>query len=208
MKFEKKFEISKEELEEYIKNLPMTKIGEIYGVSSGAIKKRAIKLNIDYKKISKYVHKNKSNTPPYNKKEWGNCKQCGKQLTFYKKIYCSVKCQFDYKHEQKIKKWKEDKEGKIEGCRGDYQISGYLKTYLFNKYNNKCSICSWDKENPYTKKIPLEVEHIDGNSSNNKEENLLLLCPNCHSLTSTYKGANKGNGRYKRRERYKLGQSS
>lgn len=30
---------------------------------------------------------------------------------------------------------------------------------------------------------------------NNKEENLLLLCPNCHSLTSTYKGANKGNGR-------------
>ena len=22
-----------------------------------------------------------------------------------------------------------------------------------------------------------------------------LLCPNCHSLTSTYKGANKGNGR-------------
>ena len=39
-------------------------------------------------------------------------------------------------------------------------------------------------------------QHIDGNSKNNKEENLTLLCPNCHSLTKTYKGANRGNGRY------------
>ena len=38
---------------------------------------------------------------------------------------------------------------------------------------------------------------------NNKEENLTLLCPNCHSLTPTAKGANKGNGRYYRRLRYK-----
>ena len=29
----------------------------------------------------------------------------------------------------------------------------------------------------------------------NKEENLTLLCPNCHSLTPTYRGANKGNGK-------------
>jgi predicted HNH restriction endonuclease len=57
--------------------------------------------------------------------------------------------------------------------------------------------------NPYSKKIPLEVEHIDGNYMNSKEENLTLLCPNCHSLTSTAKGANRGNGRYLRRLRYK-----
>ena len=34
-----------------------------------------------------------------------------------------------------------------------------------------------------------------GNFENNSETNLTLLCPNCHSLTPTYKGANKGNGR-------------
>ena len=56
--------------------------------------------------------------------------------------------------------------------------------------------------NLFTKKIPLEVEHIDGNSQNNKEENLTLLCPSCHSLTKTYKGANKGKGRKHRRSRY------
>ena len=43
--------------------------------------------------------------------------------------------------------------------------------------------------------IPLEIEHIDGNALNNKEENLILLCPNCHSLTKTYRGANRGNGK-------------
>jgi predicted HNH restriction endonuclease len=46
----------------------------------------------------------------------------------------------------------------------------------------------------------LEIEHIDGNFENNAEENLELLCPNCHSLTSTYKGANKGSGRKERKK--------
>ena len=66
---------------------------------------------------------------------------------------------------------------------------------LIEKYNNKCSICGWCEENTYTKSIPLEVEHIDGNPYNNSPENVTLICPNCHSLTKTYKGANKGNGR-------------
>ena len=48
---------------------------------------------------------------------------------------------------------------------------------------------------------------VDGNYTNNKEENLTLLCPNCHSLTKTYKGANKGNGRHNRMKRYYDGKS-
>ena len=55
--------------------------------------------------------------------------------------------------------------------------------------------------NPYTGKIPLEVDHIDGDYTNNNENNLTLLCPNCHSLTPTYKGANSGRGR-KTRHKY------
>ena len=43
-------------------------------------------------------------------------------------------------------------------------------------------------------------EHIDGNYMNNKEENLILLCPNCHSLTQTYKGANRNHGRQGRKK--------
>ena len=52
--------------------------------------------------------------------------------------------------------------------------------------------CGWSKVNPFTKKIPIELEHIDGNSENNSLDNLKLLCPACHSLTATYKGANMG----------------
>ena len=57
------------------------------------------------------------------------------------------------------------------------------------------------------KSIVLELEHIDGNSDNNTEENLTILCPNCHSQTLTYKNRNKGNGRHNRRMRYHEGKS-
>ena len=63
------------------------------------------------------------------------------------------------------------------------------------KYDNKCSECGWGEINQHTGTIPLELEHIDGNPYNNSPDNVTLLCPNCHSLTSTYKGANKGHGR-------------
>ncbi len=82
--------------------------------------------------------------------------------------------------------------------RGEYQLSSYIKKYIFDKYHNSCARCGWCEVNPYTHNVPLEVEHIDGNYKNNREENLILLCPNCHSLTSTYKGANLNNGRTSR----------
>jgi 5-methylcytosine-specific restriction endonuclease McrA len=93
------------------------------------------------------------------------------------------------------------KSGIVSGLRGDYQISMYIRRYLFQKYNHKCARCGWKEMNSFTNIIPLEVEHIDGNYKNNREDNLILLCPNCHSLTATYKGANLNNGR-KTRSKY------
>lgn len=61
-----------------------------------------------------------------------------------------------------------------------------LEEAIFPHKCNNCELTEW-LGNP----IPLELEHIDGNSSNNKLENLELLCPNCHSLTDTYRGKNK-----------------
>lgn len=46
---------------------------------------------------------------------------------------------------------------------------------------------------------PLEMDHVDGDSDNNTEENLRLVCPNCHALTPTHKGKNRGNGRTRQR---------
>ena len=98
-----------------------------------------------------------------------------------------------------IKKWQNDEE---DGLKGEYGISRYIRRYLFDKYENRCQICGWGERNEFTDTIPLEIHHIDGDYTNNKEENIQLLCPNCHSLTETHKSHNK-KGREGRKKYYK-----
>jgi len=74
------------------------------------------------------------------------------------------------------------------------ELKGPLKRErIFKEQNsscNRCQLSSWLGE-----KITLELEHKDGNHFNDIRENLELLCPNCHSLTSTWRGRNKNKGR-------------
>jgi Zn finger protein HypA/HybF involved in hydrogenase expression len=141
---------------------------------------------------------NDCNQPLYRRpseiKKWKNiyCDECKKN---HMNEFAKIKNNLSYQNY--IEKWKN---GEVNGMKGEYQISRHIIRYLYEKYNNKCSKCGWNEINQYTRKIPLEVEHIDGNYKNNKEENLTLLCPNCHSLTPTYKGANRGNGRKERKK--------
>ena len=95
-------------------------------------------------------------------------------------------------YQRYIEEWKL---GNKDGMRGSTSISAHIKRYLFIKYNSKCCLCGWCEVNKTTNKIPLEIEHLDGNFKNNREDNLALICPNCHSLTSTYRSLNKGKGR-------------
>lgn len=127
------------------------------------------------------------------------CKNCGKELTSEQRhnIYCSILCQHDFEYKQYIQNWKDGKES---GLSGEYQLSKNIKKYLLEKANNKCELCGWGEINPYTNKIPLEIHHKDGNHINNKEENLQVLCPNCHSLTENFKA--RGNGRTDRKKYY------
>jgi len=78
----------------------------------------------------------------------------------------------------------------LNGKHPQYQ-SNKLRIRLLEEgyFQYKCYSCNLTEwlNNP----IPLELEHIDGNSSNNKLDNLTLLCPNCHSLTPTFRGKNK-----------------
>lgn len=119
------------------------------------------------------------------------CKQCNEELKHGTK-YCSIKCQTEFQYSEYILKWKN---GLVNGNRGKHQLSNHIRRYLFEKYERKCSECGWDKINLFTGKSPLEIDHVDGNPYNNSEENLKLICPNCHSLTATFKALNKGNGR-------------
>lgn len=126
------------------------------------------------------------------------CINCNKEIPKRNK-FCSTDCQKEYEYKQYINDWKI---GKRDGMRGEYQLSMHVKTYVLRKYNYLCAKCGWGERNPFTNNIPLEIDHIDGNYMNNKEENLIALCPNCHSLTSTYKGANLNRGR-RSREKYR-----
>jgi len=103
------------------------------------------------------------------------------------------------KRKQQVSDWKN---GKILGRMNDKQlrVKMFVREYLFEKYNSSCGRCGWKEINPVSKQCPLQVEHIDGNAMNDREENLILLCPNCHSLTPTYMALNKGKCT---RDRYK-----
>jgi len=66
-----------------------------------------------------------------------------------------------------------------------------LKNKLLREgiFENKCAICglcSWQN-----KPLNMQLDHIDGDSTNHMLENLRLLCPNCHAQTDTYCGKNK-----------------
>ena len=59
---------------------------------------------------------------------------------------------------------------------------------------SKCGIHEWRG-----KKLRLQLDHKNGDRCDNRRENLRFLCPNCHSQTETYVGANSAAGKRKRR---------
>lgn len=124
------------------------------------------------------------------------CLYCGKEISNTKK-FCDHSCQNEYYYEQKIQEWKN---GDFNGLKGESQLSGYIRKYMLRKTNFACELCGWNKINPFTGTLPLEIHHKDGDYKNNQEENLQVLCPNCHSLTEHHKGANRGFGREDRLE--------
>ena len=71
----------------------------------------------------------------------------------------------------------------------DYTRVVNLKPHLIKERGHECQRCNLTEwlERPIT----LEVEHVDGDNTNNNEDNLLLLCPNCHSQTPTWRRKKK-----------------
>lgn len=105
--------------------------------------------------------------------------------------YCSNSCRALHQSLVIVQNWKN---GNDVGYKKGYRLKNAIRKYILAKYDNKCSKCGWNEINPKSGTSPIEIDHIDGDCTNCKEDNLTVLCPNCHSLTPTYKALNKGNG--------------
>ena len=71
-----------------------------------------------------------------------------------------------------------------------------LKVRLFREgiKSPVCEECGWAKKSE-DGRIPVELDHINGDRYDNRIENLRILCPNCHSLKTTHRGKNKKRAR-------------
>lgn len=102
------------------------------------------------------------------------CKYCNNEFKYHpshsKGIYCSHRCQQD-KRILKI----------MEGSDiNPWNAKTYLKRFV--KYEcSECDISEWNG-----KPLTLQMDHIDGDLTNNKKENIRWLCPNCHTQTETW----------------------
>jgi hypothetical protein len=123
------------------------------------------------------------------------CRNCAASLSMTEnRHYCSMACKATFFEAETIR----------------LMASGHCaddraKAFLIKKHGQVCMDpeCAW---NHVKRPLRVELDHRDGNSRDNRLENVRLLCPNCHSLTPTYKSKNRGNGRPLRAKRYRNAQ--
>ena len=114
------------------------------------------------------------------------CKNCGNETKWSHQkmnVFCSNKCCGEYK-------LKETKQRYLEGRVAERPV---LRRLLTEELGYICTVCGVSDYNNLP--ITLQVDHIDGDASNNMPYNLRLLCPNCHSQSPNFGGRNKGKGR-------------
>ena len=116
------------------------------------------------------------------------CINCSKDfISKYGNVgkFCNQTCMGEHKRKETYERF----------LRGKVNDRGTIRKILLERIGKclSCGIKDWKGNH-----LPLEVDHIDGNASNNKPDNVRLLCPNCHAITPTWKAKNKGKGRASR----------
>lgn len=131
--------------------------------------------------------------------ELKHCENCGVVLNAHQTKYCSGTCQREYQ-------WKQRK-NQIE-LAGEFPCNKRLndtyrtvaRKFIEERTGHVCSICGKSEWNG--KPIPLVADHIDGDSTNHKIENIRLVCANCDAQLETFKARNHNSTRTWRKQYY------
>ena len=103
-----------------------------------------------------------------------NCKNCEKEFEYRPSqkngIFCSNICQGEYSIKQRFTHnsiW-----------------SNRMGKFLKKLRGEKCETCGITEHNG--KPLTFQIDHINGDRSNNTFENLKIVCPNCHTQCKTW----------------------
>lgn len=183
---------TKEEIEKYLfeDKLSYEEIGRKYGIVGASVKKAAKKLGILLPTRRVLPEGYKPHNAGTLKQVY--CVSCNKNITnTFSKKFCSKECQHAEKYNEYLIS---------NGDNTQYYHSVIFKSDFLKEQDNKCDICKID--NVWNGKLLIFVlDHIDGKASNNKRDNLRLICHNCDSQLDTYKSKNKNSDR---KDRYLL----
>lgn len=130
------------------------------------------------------------------------CLGCGEPLTKRHQFsFCSNACQRAAERRRRTAIWLETGIGEPAGSHRHY-----IRLHLFEVQRGLCAICAcpalWNDA-----ELRFVLDHVDGDASHNRRDNLRLICPNCDSQLPTYKSRNRGRGRAWRKQRYAEGKS-
>jgi len=120
------------------------------------------------------------------------CLNCDAIIPFkgytYTHKYCNNKCQSELRAKDALDKHK------VAFFEGSCKSRPRIRQILAEIRGYKCECCGLSEWQGNS--IVLQVDHINGDPYNDNPDNLRLICPNCHSQTDTFAGANRGNGRW------------
>lgn len=166
---------------------------EVIYKKKSAIQKKIQELNLDMSKF------NTTKISTSNTTKIKTCIICGRPICYSNESGYCQQCYIDKNREEKIRIWKETGDT---GCATvGANLRNCIRDYIYQKQDNRCAICgiitSWNN-----KELKFILDHIDGDASNNQEQNLRLICPNCDSQLDTFKSKNKKSARNHRHDYY------
>lgn len=120
---------------------------------------------------------------------YGNCKVCNAPITAQmgrKRKHCSQACR-DVTQKELLLSWLT-----VDSSHGSSGLR--VKCFKYGLLEPKCVTCGLTEWMGKTGvDAPLQLDHINGNGTDCRIENLQILCANCHMQTDTYAGRNIGN---------------